>query len=45
MDIRDKSVCITVTKSNKEKLDTQRGYKDINPENCWEEWYVYKVPR
>lgn len=21
-----------------QKLDEQRGYKDINPENCWDEW-------
>ena len=24
------------------KIEKSRGYKDIDPENCWVEWNEYK---
>jgi TPR repeat protein len=40
--IRDSAVCIALPQSEKHMMDAQRGYKDIDPENCWEEWCAYK---
>ena len=42
IDICDKAVFMNVNQSDKEKLDSQSGYKDIDPGNCWEEWCAYK---
>lgn len=42
IDICDQSICMYVTKLRKAELDKQAGYKDINPEKCWEEWCSYK---
>ena len=42
IDICDKAICMNVASSRKKELDAQRGYKDIDPENCFEEWCAYK---
>jgi hypothetical protein len=42
LEIRNKAVFMKIAKSDKNKLDEQAGYKDIDPENCWEEWCAYK---
>jgi hypothetical protein len=36
--IRDESGCIMLREADLRKLEESRGYRDINPENVWEEW-------
>jgi uncharacterized protein YegJ (DUF2314 family) len=36
--IRDKATCIMMQVDDARKLDESRGYRDINPENCWFDW-------
>jgi hypothetical protein len=38
INIRDTSNCVAVTVEMFLKAEESRGYKDIDPENCWEEW-------
>lgn len=40
--IRDNAVCMTMPKSVAAKMAEQRGYDDIDPENCWEEWQAVR---
>jgi hypothetical protein len=37
-EIRDQSSCVMLPISMKPKMDESRGYVDIDPENCWNEW-------
>jgi uncharacterized protein YegJ (DUF2314 family) len=36
--IRDKAACIMMQAQDARKLDESRGYRDIDPENCWFDW-------
>jgi len=36
--IRDKAVAVLILKSTKTKILKNRGYEDIDPERCWEQW-------
>jgi len=36
--IRDKAACIMMRIEDARKLNESRGYRDIDPENCWFEW-------
>jgi hypothetical protein len=36
--VRDDAVCIRVTRSVADAMAEQRGYADIDPERCWEQW-------
>ena len=36
--IRDKSPCIMMAIGDARKMDDSRGYRDIDPENCWYDW-------
>lgn len=36
--IRDSATVTMLSAETAAKMDAQRGYKDINPENCWQEW-------
>lgn len=38
LNIRDKAVCMTVRFSVALKMEESRGYRDITPENVWQEW-------
>lgn len=38
LDARDKAVCIMLPLSAKVAMEEKRGYRDIDPENIWEEW-------
>lgn len=40
--IRDKSVCVMMPLDQAVKMDESRGYCDINPENCWDEWLMLR---
>jgi uncharacterized protein YegJ (DUF2314 family) len=36
--IRDKAACIMMQAEDARKLDESRGYRDLDPENCWFDW-------
>ena len=38
IEIRDSSPSVAVPIDVAEKIDAERGYKDIDPERCWEQW-------
>jgi hypothetical protein len=38
IEIRDACPSIAVSIDVAEKMDAARGYQDIDPERCWEEW-------
>jgi accessory colonization factor AcfC len=38
LEIRDNAVVMTVSSSTLRKIEEDRGYKDIDPNNCWVEW-------
>lgn len=42
LEIRDKAVCMTISSDMLEKLEKSRGYKDLDPKHCWEEWCALK---
>lgn len=38
IEIRDACPVIALRPEDVRKIEERRGYKDIDPENCWEEW-------
>ena len=42
LEIRDKAIGMTIASSRLRKMEKSRGYKDIDPGNCWAEWNEYK---
>ena len=38
LEITDTCEVIAVSRDVAQKMDEQRGYLDIDPENCWDEW-------
>lgn len=36
--IRDTASCIMMHVGVARKMDESRGYRDIDPENCWYDW-------
>jgi len=38
IEIRDSAICMAVTPETFLITEKARGYKDIDPENCWKEW-------
>ncbi|HTR41171.1 MAG TPA: hypothetical protein VMH87_06105 [Pseudomonadales bacterium] len=38
MEIRDNCPSVAVPVDVVPKIEAERGYKDIDPERCWEEW-------
>ena len=41
--IRDQSPCIMMEPKDAEKLVETRGYRDVEPENCWADWHRLRV--
>jgi hypothetical protein len=41
--IRDNADCVMLPPSAKHEMDTERGYADIDPERCWEEWLMVRA--
>ena len=39
--LRDNATCIALPKSESKQIIESRGYRDINPENLWEEYLEY----
>lgn len=38
--IRDSGACIMMETGDARKMDYSRGYRDIDPENCWHDWQM-----
>lgn len=38
IEIRDSCPSVAVPASMAARIDAERGYKDIDPERCWEQW-------
>jgi hypothetical protein len=38
LEIRDKAICMVLRKSMAEDMAAKRGYGDLDPEVCWEQW-------
>jgi hypothetical protein len=43
LSIRDNGTCVMMPTSKAIELDTSRGYNDIDPEKCWEQWLEHKA--
>ena len=40
--IRDNAVCMTIAKVRLRDMNEKRGFKDIDPDNCYAEWCKYR---
>ena len=38
LSLRDKSVCMNMRLSHARAMEKKRGYLDVRPEHCWEDW-------
>jgi uncharacterized protein YegJ (DUF2314 family) len=38
--LRDNAACIMMQADDVHKMDESRGYRDIDPENCWHDWQM-----
>ena len=38
LEIRDGATCVRLSRSAAEAATEQRGYPDLDPERCWEQW-------
>jgi hypothetical protein len=43
LDIRDGATCVRVPRSVAEAIAERRGYPDLDPERCFEEWRVVRT--
>ena len=43
--IKDSATCIEVARDVAFTMAECRGYFDINPDKCWEEWRAYRSER
>jgi hypothetical protein len=41
--IRDESACIMMVASRAGQMAASRGYRDVEPENCWVDWHRLRV--
>lgn len=39
---RDDAVCMMMRLSHKRAIEEERGYRDVDPENVWEEWLAFR---
>jgi len=42
LSIRDNAACMTMRLSMACQMAEKRGYADLTPENCWEEWQEFR---
>lgn len=38
LEIRDSSACVRLPRSAAEAMIQQRGYSDLDPDRCWQQW-------
>jgi len=43
LEIRDNAPAIAMPPDVAAKVEAERGYKDIDAENCWEEWQKARI--
>lgn len=43
MAIRDNAHCVMLPPSVKAEMEKERGYTDIDPERCWEDWLIVRA--
>ncbi|WP_462417072.1 hypothetical protein [Kytococcus sp. Marseille-QA3725] len=41
--IRDEATCVPVTASMAARMAEGRGFDDLDPEACWEQWQVLRL--
>jgi hypothetical protein len=41
--IRDNANCVMLPPSARAEIENGRGYQDIDPERCWEDWLVVRA--
>ncbi len=41
--IRDNADCVMLPQSAKAEMEAERGYADIDPERCWEDWSIVRA--
>jgi len=41
--IRDNAFCTMLPPATKAEIDEERGYLDIDPERCWEDWLIVRA--
>ena len=41
--IRDNADCVMLPRSAKAEMEEERGYTDIDPERCWEDWSIVRA--
>jgi hypothetical protein len=42
LEIRDRATVVMVPESNALTIEERRGYQDIDPRRCWEEWQAVR---
>lgn len=42
LDIRDNATAISLDGEAALGVTERRGYRDIDPENCWDEWLAFR---
>jgi hypothetical protein len=43
MAIRDNANCVMLPPSAKAEMEEERGYADIDPQRCWEDWLMVRA--
>jgi hypothetical protein len=43
--IRDNAVCVTVPGDVAAAVEAERGYRDLDPADCWEQWLALRAER
>lgn len=41
--LRDRAPCILMERADAERMREERGYRDVNPEDCWADWHRARV--
>jgi hypothetical protein len=45
MAIRDNANCVMLPPAAKAEMEKERGYADIDPQTCWEDWLIVRAKR
>jgi hypothetical protein len=43
LEIRDTAIVMMMPESQADAMNDARGYLDIDPENCWQEWQQLRL--
>jgi hypothetical protein len=41
--VRDNANCVMLPPPAKAEIEEERGYADIDPERCWEDWLIVRA--